>query len=92
MNKEKLFSFLDDLGIDKTGKLEKERYVLELEDSDEYSRYYTILDHTDDLDLNDTSSMSEEFATVLTYTNDEYKIKLNANFNDDYYTFTAEDL
>ena len=35
MNKEKLFSFLDDLGIDKTGKFEKERYVLELEDSDE---------------------------------------------------------
>ena len=44
MNKTKLFSYLDNLGIDKTGKLESDRYVLKLEDSDEYSRYYTILD------------------------------------------------
>ena len=92
MNKAKLFSYLDDLGIDKTGKLESDRYVLKLEDSDEYSRYYTILDQEEDLELSDTSSMSQEFATVLTYTSEDYKLKLNANFVDDYYTFTVEEL
>ena len=92
MNKTKLFSYLDNLGIDKTGKLESDRYVLKLEDSDEYSRYYTILDQEDDLELSDTSSMSQEFATVLTYVNEDYKLKLNANFIDDYYTFTVEEL
>ena len=92
MNKTKLFSYLDNLGIDKTGKLESDRYVLKLEDSDEYSRYYTILDQEEDLELSDTSSMSQEFATVLTYVNEDYKLKLNANFIDDYYTFTVEEL
>ena len=92
MNKTKLFSYLDNLGIDKTGKLEADRYVLKLEDSDEYSRYYTILDQEEDLELSDTSSMSQEFATVLTYVNEDYKLKLNANFIDDYYTFTVEEL
>ena len=92
MNKAKLFSYLDNLGIDKTGKLESDRYILKLEDSDEYSRYYTILDQEEDLELSDTSSMSQEFATVLTYTNEDYKLKLNANFVDDYYTFTVEEL
>ena len=92
MNKAKLFSYLDNLGIDKTGKLESDRYVLKLEDSDEYSRYYTILDQEEDLELSDTSSMSQEFATVLTYVNEDYKLKLNANFIDDYYTFTVEEL
>ena len=92
MNKAKLFSYLDNLGIDKTGKLESDRYVLKLEDSNEYSRYYTILDQEEDLELSDTSSMSQEFATVLTYTSEDYKLKLNANFVDDYYTFTVEEL
>lgn len=92
MNKTKLFSYLDNLGIDKTGKLESDRYVLKLEDSDEYSRYYTILDQEEDLELSDTSSMSQEFATVLTYTSEDYRLKLNANFVDDYYTFTVEEL
>ena len=92
MNKTKLFSYLDALGIDKTGELEPDRYILKLEDSDEYSRYYTILDQEDDLELSDTSSMSQEFATVLTYTSEDYKLKLNANFVDDYYTFTVEEL
>ena len=92
MNKAKLFSYLDNLGIDKTGKLESDRYILKLEDSDEYSRYYTILDQEEDLELSDTSSMSQEFATVLTYTSEDYKLKLNANFVDDYYTFTVEEL
>lgn len=92
MNKEEVISFLNQLDIDTTGEFDDRRYVLRIPDSDEYSRYYTILDHYDDLELSDTSSMSEEFATVLTYVNDKYKVKLNANFEDDYYTFTVEDL
>lgn len=91
MNKENVISFLEDHNIDSSGKFTDSRYTLELSDSDEYARYYTILDHSDDLDLNDASSMSEEFATVITYTNIDYKVRLNANFTDDYYTLTVED-
>ena len=92
MNKEEVISLLNRLGIDTTGKFESDRYILQIPDSDEYSRYYTLLDQEEDFELRETSSMSEEFATVLTYTNDKYKIRLNANFTDDYYTFTVEEL
>ena len=92
MNKEKVISLLNRLGIDTTGKFESNRYVLEIPNSDDYSKYYTILDHEDDFELSDASSMSQEFATVLTYVNKDYKIRLNANFTDDYYTFTVEEL
>ena len=91
MNKERVISFLENLGIDTTGKFTDKRYTLELDNSDDYARYYTILDHADDLGLVDVSSMAEEYATVLTYSNDKYKVKLNANLEDDYYTLTVED-
>lgn len=91
MNKEKVMEFLGDLDIDTSGKFTDLRYTLQLDDSDDYARYYTILDQDEDLELSDTSSMSQEFATVLTYTNDDFKVKLNANFDDDYYTLTVED-
>lgn len=91
MNKEKIIAFLEDLKLDPTGKFTDLKYTLELENSDEYARYYTILDHAAGLELSDTSSMSQEFATVLTYVNDDYKVKLNANFDDDYYTLTVEE-
>lgn len=91
MNKEKVTSFLEDLDLDMTGKFTDRRYTVTLDNSDDYARYYTILDHADNLELSDTSSMSQEFATVLTYVNDDYKVKLNANFVDDYYTLTVEE-
>lgn len=91
MNKEEVISFLENLDLDTSGKFTNLRYTVELKNSDEYAKYYTILDHAEDLELSDASSMSEEFATVLTYTNDTYRVKLNANFDEDYYTLTVEE-
>lgn len=92
MNKEEVISFLNKVGIDTTGKFTKDRYLLPIQDSDEYSRYYTILDQYDGLELSDTSSMTMEVAAALTYTNDKYKVRLNANFTDDYYNLTVEEI
>ena len=92
MNKEKILSLLKDLGVSDEGNFEDKRYILELTDSNEYAKYYTILDQYEDLELNDSSSMSQEYATVLTYINEDFKVSLNANFNDDYYTFVVEEL
>lgn len=92
MNKEKVLSLLKDLNVSDEGNFEDKRYILELLDSNEYAKYYTILDQYDNLELSDSSSMSQEYATVLTYTNDNFKVSLNANFNDDYYTFVVEEL
>ena len=86
-----LEAFAKQLGFKKPGTVKHNKYIIELTDSDEYAKYYTILDHSD-LELTDTSSMSSEFANVLVYKNDEYKVTLNANFTDNYYTVVVEEL
>lgn len=91
MNKEEVIKLLDDLGLDPTGDFDEHRYVVQLEDSDEYARYYTKLDEANDLELIDSSSVSAEFINVLTYSDDKYTFKLSANFNDDYYTLSVEE-
>lgn len=90
MNKEEVIKLLDDLGLDPTGKFDEHRYVVQLEDSDEYARYYTKLDEASDFQLIDSSSISAEHLNVLTYSDDVYKLKLSANFDDDYYTLSIE--
>lgn len=92
MNRNKLERLLDDLGVEDTGEINKNRYIIELKNSDEFSKYYTMLDSYDNLELSDTSSMSQEFATVLSYYSPDFKVSLNANFADDYYTCVVEEL
>lgn len=91
INETEVKKLLDDIGIEDNGKIIKGMYVIELQDSDDYARYYTLLDQYDELELNDTSSMSQEFANVLTYINDKFKAKLSANFTDNRYIFSVEE-
>ena len=91
MDQDKLKDLLDEIGIKDNGKMEKDRYIVKLKNSDEFSKYYTLLDSCDYLDLSDSSSMSGEFATVLSYYVSDFRVSLNANFIDDYYTFVVEE-
>lgn len=91
MNKEKVIKILDELGLDPTGDFEEHRYIVQLEDSEEYARYYTKLDNADNFHLLDASSISEEYANVLTYSNGNFRFSLNANFDDNYYTLSVEE-
>jgi hypothetical protein len=91
MDKDKAINFLNKIDVDTTGSFEPQRYILEIDNSDDYSYYYTLLNSIEDLELVDTSSMSTEYATVLKYKDDDYTISLNANFIDDYYTFVLEE-
>lgn len=91
MNKDRIKELLADIGIEDDGFITKDKYIIRLNDSDEYARYYTLLDNYDDLELNDTSSMSQDFASVLTYTNEEFTAKLSANFIDNVYMFSVEE-
>ena len=96
MDLEKLKSVLDDIGIEEEGRLKEyenkpDRYIIELEDSDEYAKCYTLLDKYRDADMKDEGSMASEFATVLTYNLPGYKFMLNANFTDDYYAIVIKE-
>ena len=94
MNKEQTIRFLEHLGIDTTGTFEPERYILEIESSDDFSRYYTLFDDNEDWDctLSDTGSITNQYSTILSYVGDGYKVSLNANYVDDYYSLVLEEI
>lgn len=92
MEKSKLEDILEELDVEDIGELKNNAYKIVLKNSDEYAYYYTLLDHNENLDLVDTSSVSTENVNVITYEGYDYKVSLNANFNDNYYNLIIEDL
>lgn len=92
MNANEARKLLASLGIEKLGKMKGKRYIVDIPSSDDYARFYTILDRNDNLELGDTSSISTEYVNVLSYYLDDYKISLNANFKDDYYNLVVEEV
>lgn len=83
--------FLSELGIDREGTMEGNRYVVNLGDSNAYSRVYTILDNSELVDLDvDNVSMTEDGGTIV-YLSDDFDITLGADFNKDSYTLTVEE-
>ena len=92
MTQDKLDDILYELDFDDIGELKNDKYTIVLNDSDDYAYYYTLLDHNENIDLVDSSSVSTEFLNVITYEGNNYIVSLNANFNDNYYNVTIEDL
>ncbi len=77
--------FAKQLGIEQAGELIGDRYVIPLMDSDEYSLIYTKLDKSDLVDLDPTSTLVTDKVSELKYVGDEFTVKLDANFEDDFY-------
>lgn len=92
MEQNKLDDILYLLDFDDIGELKDNKYTIKLTDSNDYAYYYTLLDHNENLDLVDSSSVSTEFLNVVTYEGDDFKVSLNADFNKNYYNVTIEDL
>lgn len=82
----KMNEFLKSIGITQEGSYENDsKYVVELVDSNEYSKAYSILDKSDKVDLDTDLTLVSNKMSELTYLSDEYDIKLIANFADDIY-------
>ena len=92
MEQNKLDDILYLLDFDDIGELKDNKYTIKLNDSNDYAYYYTLLDHNENLDLVDSSSVSTEFLNIITYEGDDFKVSLNADFNKNYYNVTIEDL
>lgn len=93
MTEEKLDTILNELDFDDIGEMNnKGKYVITLNNSDDYAYYYTLLDHNENLDLIDSSSVSTEFLNVISYEGEDFKVSLNADFGNNNYNVTIEDL
>lgn len=77
--------FAKQLGIEEPGELIGNKYVIPLMNSDEYSKIYTILDKSDLVDLDGSSTLVTDKVSELKYIGDEFTVKLDANFVDDFY-------
>ena len=77
--------FAKKLGIEEPGELIGDKFVIPLMNSDEYSKIYTILDKSDLVDLDGSSTLVTEKVSELKYVGDEFTVKLDANFVDDFY-------
>lgn len=77
--------FAKKLGIDFPGEMIGDRFIIPLTNSDEYSKVYTLLDSSDLVDLDPDSTLVTEKVSELKYFGDEFTVKLDANFTDDFY-------
>ena len=77
--------FAKKLGIEYPGEVVNNKYIIPLTDSDEYSKIYTLLDKSDLVDLDTSCTLVTDKVSELQYFNDEFTVKLDANFTDDFY-------
>lgn len=84
--------FLKELGIDrKYEQSDSGSYVIDLKDSIDYGRIYSILDRSDLIDEDSESSQVTEDTSSVQYSNDEYTLTLLADFNEDQYKLTIRE-
>ena len=82
--------FLKSLGINIPGRYtDDNEYIIDIGDSNEYSKIFTILDGSDKLhDLEDGSVFDIENNTLY-YESEKYKFKLDADLENDKYKLTV---
>lgn len=84
--------FATELGISKEGKYIDGVYVITLDNSDEYSRVYTILDKSEIAELNDEEISLDVKDSIIGYYSPEFYIKLQSDFDNDVYTVSFEEI
>jgi hypothetical protein len=77
--------FVVKLGINLEGRMDGEKYIVELSDSDEYSRMYTLLDSSDLVEIEEDATLLTDKVGELLFTDDMFNIKLVGNFDSDIY-------
>ena len=91
MKKEEVKEFLASVGITKDGELENSTYTVDLVDSNEFSRMYSLLDKAENISFDYDVSATTEHTSFLLYLSDKYDISLIADFDTDKYVLTVED-
>lgn len=83
--------FAKQLGISGDGDYVDNKYVINLANSNEYSKVYTILDKSELVDLDVDRINLDVSSTLLVYLADEFDIELKSDFDNDVYTVSFED-
>jgi uncharacterized HAD superfamily protein len=84
--------FVKSLGIDIPGTLDGSKYIIELSNSNEYSKMYTLLDKSPEVDLEEELTLVTDKVGELIFYGDEFEVKLVGNFASDIYRIIIERL
>lgn len=88
---EKMDEFLRGIGIEEPGRYEEGKYVVDLPDSDAWSKAHTLIAKSGKADLDGDSVLVSMKASDETFLSDDYDIRLVANFEDDVYKIIMEE-
>jgi hypothetical protein len=80
-----LKEFVKKLNINLEGRMEGEKYIIDIANSDEYSRMYTLLDNSDLVDVDEDATLLTDKVGELLFIGDNYDVKLVGNFAQDLY-------
>lgn len=85
--------YVKELGIDKIGEYNKDdSYVIDLANSNEFSKIYSILSKNSNLEeLDDSSTLTADNSNVV-FTDDNHVINLIADFEADKYKVTFTEM
>lgn len=83
--------FLKSLGIN--GNLQKSNssYVMDIEDSNEYGKIYSLLDKSDEIEEDTESSQVTLDYSSIQFFNDLYTLQLIADFENNEYRLTIKE-
>lgn len=89
----KMEQVLKELGIDKPGEYGRNNtYVVDIENSDEFGKIYSILDKNDDVEQNEENSLLTLHNASIYYLYGDYQINLIADFDADEYRMVLADV
>ena len=87
MNREE---FIASLNLPFEGNGQADEYVIILNNSDDFSRAYNLISNNQKLSMDDNSVTTTSNA-LFTFFNDDFEVRLTANFNKDIYRITVSD-
>jgi hypothetical protein len=88
-----LEKFLEKIGITQVGHYTKSNsYVIDLEDSDEYGKVYSILDKCDEIEEDEDSSTLNIHNSNIIFESDDYQFVLIADLDQDTYKLVCKEL
>ena len=91
MDKEKLNKLLSDLNLVGKGKEVGNKYVITMDRSDDFSRYYTMLDKYEGADLDPEGQVMSDNSIVMKFLTDDFDITLKGDLEQDVYNMVIED-
>jgi hypothetical protein len=87
-----LEKFLEKLGISQVGHYTKTNtYIIDIEDSDEYGKIYSLLDKSDEIEEDEDSSTITVHTSNLVFESDNYQLTLIADFDQDTYKLVCKE-